>query len=313
MTTLICGSLAFDTISVFQGRFAEHILPEAVHKLNVSFLVPQMRHEYGGCAGNIAYNHAMLGGKPLVVGAVGEDGASYLERLRKLGIATDHILSVVGSVTARAYVMTDTDNNQITSFHPGAMNAAHEMAVPASLPGGAKIVRAILGPDGKQATLVHAKQCAALGISMIFDPGQGMPMFDGTELQSLMDMSDMVMVNDYEAQMLSDKLGKTEQQWAERLRGAIITLGEQGCKVWANGGWTMIAPVKAERVVDPTGCGDAFRGTLLWALEQGMSLTQAAELGNIMGSIKIAHQGGQHHELSAAQLLALHRQHYKPL
>jgi adenosine kinase len=306
MTTLICGSLAYDTISVFQGRFAEHILPEAVHQLNVSFLVPEMRREFGGCAGNIAYSYAMLGGVPVVLGALGEDGTPYIERLRKLGITTDHILSVQGRMTAQAYVMTDLDNNQITSFHPGAMSAAHEVAVPSHLP----LMRAILGPDGKDATLTHAKQCAAHKVPFVFDPGQGMPMFDGAELQALIDMADMVMVNDYEAQMLCNKLGKTEQQWSHPKRGVIITLGEHGCKVWENNTWTTVAPVKAEKVVDPTGCGDAFRGALLWALEQGQSLTQAAQLGNLMGSMKIAHQGGQHHQVSATQLLALQKQHY---
>lgn len=310
MSTLICGSLAFDTISVFHGRFAEHILPEAVHKLNVSFLVPEMRSEFGGCAGNIAYNYAMLGGKPIVVGALGQDGGTYLERFRALDIRTDYILSVLGSMTAQAYVMTDLDNNQITSFHPGAMGSAHEIAVPSHLANGDKIKRAILGPDGKQATLTHAKQCVAHGIPFVFDPGQGMPMFDGKELQSLIDMADMVMVNDYEAQLLSDKLGKTAEQWVRGKSGAVITLGEHGCKVWDGHAWADVAPLKAERVLDPTGCGDAFRGAMLWALEQGHGLVRAAELGNIMGSIKIAHQGGQHHQVTAHELLALQKEHY---
>jgi adenosine kinase len=306
MSTLICGSLAFDTISVFHGRFAEHILPEAVHKLNVSFLVPSMRREFGGCAGNIAYSYALLGGKPLVLGALGDDGAPYLERLRKLGISTDHVLSVLGSMTAQAYVMTDLDNNQITSFHPGAMSAAHEIAVPSHL----SLTRAILGPDGKEATLTHAKQCAAHGVPIVFDPGQGLPMFDAAELHSLIDMADMVMVNDYEAQLLSDKLGKSAEQWAHAKRGVVITLGEQGCKVWEAGAWTDVAPIKAEKIVDPTGCGDAFRGALLWALEQGQTLTQAAQLGNAMGSLKITQQGGQNHKVTAQELLKMQTQHY---
>jgi adenosine kinase len=306
MSTLICGSLAFDTISVFHGRFAEHILPEAVHKLNVSFLVPSMRREFGGCAGNIAYSYALLGGKPLVLGALGDDGAPYLERLRKLGISTDHVLSVLGSMTAQAYVMTDLDNNQITSFHPGAMSAAHEIAVPSHL----SLTRAILGPDGKEATLTHAKQCAAHGVPIVFDPGQGLPMFDAAELHALIDMADMVMVNDYEAQLLSDKLGKSAEQWAHAKRGVVITLGEQGCKVWEAGAWTDVAPIKAEKIVDPTGCGDAFRGALLWALEQGQTLTQAAQLGNAMGSLKITQQGGQNHKVTAQELLKMQAQHY---
>jgi adenosine kinase len=306
MSTLICGSLAFDTISVFHGRFAEQILPEAVHKLNVSFLVPSMRREFGGCAGNIAYSYALLGGKPLVLGALGDDGASYLERLRKLGISTDHVLSVLGSMTAQAYVMTDLDNNQITSFHPGAMSAAHEIAVPSHL----SLTRALLGPDGKEATLTHAKQCAAHGVPIVFDPGQGLPMFDAAELHALIDMADMVMVNDYEAQLLSDKLGKSAEQWAHAKRGVVITLGEQGCKVWEAGAWTDVAPIKAEKIVDPTGCGDAFRGALLWALEQGQTLTQAAQLGNAMGSLKITQQGGQNHKVTAQELLKMQARHY---
>jgi adenosine kinase len=310
MSTLICGSLAFDTISVFHGRFADQIVPEAIHKLNVSFFVPTMRREYGGCAGNIAYSYALLGGKPVIVGALGEDGAPYLERLRKLGMSTDHILEVLGTMTAQAYVMTDQDNNQITSFHPGAMSNAHEIAVPSHLPSGAVIKRAILGPDGKEATLTHARQCAAHGIPLVFDPGQGLPMFDSGELHALIGMADMVMVNDYEAQMLSDKLGQSLEQWAEPKRGVIVTLGEQGCKVWEAGQWTTVAPIKAEKIVDPTGCGDAFRGALLWALEQGHTLTHAAQLGNAMGSLKIAHQGGQNHHVTAEALLKVCARHY---
>lgn len=310
MTTLICGSLAFDTISVFHGRFADQIVPDAVHKLNVSFLVPAMRREFGGCAGNIAYSYAMLGGTPTVLGALGEDGAPYLERLRKLGISTEHVLTVLGSMTAQAYIMTDQDNNQIASFHPGAMSSAHQISVPSHQPNGVALRRAILGPDGKEATLTHAKQCHAHGIPFIFDPGQGLPMFDRAELQRLIEMADMVMVNDYEAEMLSEKLDMSAEQWSHAKRGVVITLGEQGCKVWENGAWHQVAPVKAAKVLDPTGCGDAFRGALLWALDMGQSLTQAAQIGNLMGSLKIAHQGGQNHHVTAEALLKAQREQY---
>jgi adenosine kinase len=306
MPAIICGSLAFDTISVFHGRFAEHILPDKVHMLNVSFLVPTMRREFGGCAGNIAYAYRQLGGEPVIVGTLGEDGQAYLERLARFGIDTTHVRTVLGSMTAQAYVITDQDNNQITSFHPGAMSYAHEVPVPSH----ATARRAILGPDGKQATLTHALQCAAHGIDYILDPGQGLPLFSAEEFAPLLDGAAHVVVNDYEAQLISDKLHQPVERWARRKRGVIITRGEHGCRVWDGDGWHDVPGIAAAEVVDPTGCGDAFRGALLWALEQGLSWLDAARLGNVLGSIKIAHQGGQNYRITAGEALAISRRHY---
>jgi adenosine kinase len=294
---IICGSIAFDTISVFPGRFADHILADRVHMLNVSFLVPTMRREFGGCAGNIAYALRLLGGTPCIVGAVGEDAAPYLERLQMLGIATDHILRAQGQLTPQAYIITDESNNQITSFHPGAMACAHQARLPDV---GARL--AILAPDGKEATLVHAEQARAAGLSIVFDPGQGLPMFDRQELQTLIGLSDYVVVNDYEAELLSEKLGQHATSWAEGRRGVIVTRGENGCHVFDGSNWTHLAGEHARSVIDPTGCGDAFRGALLWAMQQGFGLSDAARIGNRAGAIKVAHQGAQNYTMSAADM-----------
>ncbi|MDE2047158.1 MAG: carbohydrate kinase family protein [Betaproteobacteria bacterium] len=308
MPSIICGSLAFDTISVFHGRFAEHILPDKVHMLNVSFLVPTMRRDFGGCAGNIAYGLRQLGGTPQVVGALGEDGAPYRERLAAQGIGTEHVITVPGSMTAQAYLMTDQDNNQITSFHPGAMAHAHMAAVPA--PAAGESALAILAPDGKDATLTHARQCAAHGIDYVFDPGQGLPMFTADELAALIDGARYVVVNDYEAQLVSDKLRQPLERWAEAREGAIVTRGEHGCRVWDGQSWHAVHGVTPQAVVDPTGCGDAFRAALLWALERGHSWVMAARYGNVMGALKIAHPGGQNYTASAYDLTAQVQRHY---
>jgi adenosine kinase len=306
MPAIICGSLAFDTISVFPGRFAEHILPDKVHMLNVSFLVPQMRREFGGCAGNIAYTYRLLGGEPVVVAAIGEDGGPYLDRFTRLGIATDHVLQVLGSMTAQAYLMTDEVNNQITSFHPGAMASAHDIAVPSHFKG----ALAMLSPDGKQATLTHARQCVSHDIDYVLDPGQGIPMFNGEEIAGLIADAKYVIANDYEAQLISDKLGDRQLAWAERKAGAIVTRGEHGCQVWDSRRWHEVPTLKPRAIVDPTGCGDAFRGALLWALEQGHSWLDAARFGNIAGSLKISHQGGQSHSIDADQIRSTYQRHY---
>jgi adenosine kinase len=305
MPAIICGSIAYDTIAVFGGKFSDHILADHVHKLNVSFFVPEMRREYGGCAANIAYANKLLGGAPVIVGAVGEDGANYIDRFAKFGISTAHVSTVLGTLTAQAYIMTDETNNQITSFHPGAMSHAHTVAVPER-----EGQIAILSPDGKDATLTHAKQCAAHKLPFILDPGQGLPMFSGDELRPLLQQAAYVIVNDYEAQMVSDKLGAPHTEWCKGLRGAIITEGEHGCKVFDGATWHQVAGVKAEKVVDPTGCGDAFRGALLWALESGHDLLKAAKIGNVMGALKVAHQGGQNYRTSAEEVMALYIKHY---
>ena len=302
MSTLICGSLAFDTITDFPGRFAQQILPDQVHILNVSFLVPTLRREYGGCAGNIAYTLAQLGGTPLVMAALGSDGDGYLQRLAGWGLDTSLVRVVEDSYTAQAIIITDTDNNQITAFHPGAMQSAHHTAVPAR----DDIALAIVAPDGRDAMLQHAEQLADARIPFVFDPGQGLPMFNGAELKRFVDQATWVAVNDYEAQMLCERMDTTLPALSRsHLRGIVVTLGAQGCDVWHQGERTHVPGVTAAAVVDPTGCGDALRGALLYGLERGWPLPRCAALGNRVGALKIAQRGGQNHRLDAGIVAAV--------
>ncbi len=299
MSALICGSLAFDTITTFPGRFAQQILPEQVHILNVSFLVPTLRREFGGCAGNIAYTLSHLGGKPVVLAALGSDGQDYLQRLKSWGASTEFVRLDEESYTAQAIIITDTDNNQITAFHPGAMQTAHKMPVPARN----DIRVAIIAPDGRDAMIQHAQQLADAKIPFIFDPGQGLPMFDGPELKHFIAQATWVAVNDYEAKMLCDRTGETlESLSRSHLRGVIVTLGGEGCEVWQNGVRTLVPGVKATEVLDPTGCGDAFRGALLYGIEHDWDLVRSVELGNRIGALKIASRGPQNHVLDRAAL-----------
>jgi|SRR5664279_5627261 len=292
MTTLICGSLAFDSIANFPGRFADQILPQQLHILNVSFLVPTLRREFGGCAGNIAYNLSCLGADAIVVAAVGSDGDEYLRRVRAWGLATDHIRKVEDTYTAQAFIMTDIDNNQITAFHPGAMQQAHETPIPQRN----DIALAIVAPDGREAMLRHADQLRRDSIPFIFDPGQGLPMFDGAELRQFVAQATWLAVNDYEAQMLCDRTGLSlEAMSRSNLRGIVVTLAAQGCEIWQQGLRSSVAGVDAQQVVDPTGCGDAFRSALLFGLERGWDLERCARLGNRLGALKIASRGGQNH------------------
>lgn len=294
MTILVCGSLAFDTIMGFEGRFAEQILPSQLHILNVSFLVPGLRREFGGCAGNIAYGLRQLGSPVAPLAMVGNDAHDYLERLRTMGVDITHIGTTSQSYTAQAMIMTDRDNNQITAFHPGAMSQAHENPVPSRR----DITLAIISPDGRDAMLSHARQLHEAGIPFVFDPGQGLPMFNGDELRQFIDLSSWVTVNDYEGQMLSDRTGFSLDQIATRVRGLVVTLGEQGCDVWEEGQRVRLPGVSASEVVDPTGCGDAFRAALLHGLSQGWTLRRGAELGNRIGAVKIASRGGQNYRFS---------------
>ncbi len=297
MSALICGSLAFDSIATFPGRFAEQILPHQLHILNVSFLVPTLRREFGGCAGNIAYNLTALGGDAVVVAAVGGDGDGYRARLQSWGIQVDHVRVVAESLTAQAFIITDTDNNQITAFHPGAMQSAHETPVPT----GSDIKLAIIAPDGREAMLLHAEQLFAAGIPYLFDPGQGLPMFDGAELRDFIERARWIAVNDYEAQMLSERTELSlEAISRSHLAGLVVTLGADGCDVWHDGLRTRVEGVPATAVIDPTGCGDAFRGALLYGLERDWPLMRCARLGNRLGALKIASRGGQNHVLDRA-------------
>ncbi|HEX4233197.1 MAG TPA: carbohydrate kinase family protein [Caldimonas sp.] len=294
MSAIVCGSLAYDSIANFDGRFADQILPNQLHVLNVSFLVPTLRREFGGCAGNIAYNLAALGGEPVVIATLGIDGDEYRARLRSWGATTAHVRTVNDAYTAQAFIITDRDNNQITAFHPGAMQWAHETAVPAAAD--ARI--AIIAPDGRSAMIDHASQLAAAGIPFVFDPGQGLPMFDGEELRAFVDRASWVAVNDYEAQMLVERTGRSiEQMSRSHLRGVVVTLAARGCEVWQQGERTAIPGETATEVVDPTGCGDAFRSAMLFGLERGWPLADCARLGNRLGALKIASRGGQNHVL----------------
>ena len=294
MAVLICGSLAFDTIMHFEGRFKEQILPEQLHILNVSFLVPQLQRDYGGCAGNVAYGLKLLGGAPLPMATLGNDGESYMNRLKHLGIATDFVKMVSDNYTAQAMIMTDLDNNQITAFHPGAMMQAHTTQVQKR----SDISLGIVSPDGRDAMIQHAEQFVAASIPFVFDPGQGLPMFDGDSLRHFITQATWVTVNDYEGKMLTERTGWDAAEISSKVKGLVITLGAHGCEVWQDRQKTLVAPVKPTAVVDPTGCGDAWRSALLFGLDQGWDLVRCAELGNKMGALKIASRGPQNYVLA---------------
>ena len=295
MATLICGSLAFDTIMGFEGQFAQQILPEQLHILNVSFLVPTLRRDFGGCAGNIAYAMRQLGGVPLPMAAVGNDGADYLDRLTQLGISTEFVRQEQETYTAQAMIMTDRANNQITAFHPGAMSMAHRTRIEAR----DDIRLGIISPDGRDAMLEHAEQFHAAGIPFVFDPGQGLPMFDGKELAHFVELATWVTVNDYEGRMLCDRIGVGLDALSRRVQGLVVTLAADGCEIWQDGQRTHVPGTPAAEVVDPTGCGDAWRGAMLFGLEQGWPLARCAALGNRLGALKIASRGPQNYTVDA--------------
>ena len=301
MATLICGSLAFDTIMSFEGRFAEQILPDQLHILNVSFLVPSLRRDFGGCAGNIAYAMRQLGGTPLPVATLGNDGSDYLARLRQLGVSTEFVRTIDDTYTAQAMIMTDRDNHQITAFHPGAMMQAHRTRIAAH--DGVRL--GIISPDGRDAMLQHAEQFRAAGIPFVFDPGQGLPMFNGDELAHFVELATWVTVNDYEGRMLCDRMGIELDELSRRVQGLVVTLGGEGCDIWEAGVRTRVPPVQAASVVDPTGCGDAWRGALLHGLEQGWPLARCAALGNRLGALKIASRGPQNYQVDGAVLAGI--------
>ena len=293
MAAIICGSLAFDTIMTFEGRFADQILPTQLHILNVSFLVPALRRDFDGCAGNIAYSLKLLGGTPLPMATLGNDGADYLQRLQALGISTEYVRQVPDTYTAQAMIMTDRDNNQITAFHPGAMMQAHGTRIEAR----SDVRLGIISPDGRDAMLEHAAQFRAADIPFVFDPGQGLPMFDGPELARFVEQSTWVTVNDYEGKMLCERTGWSPADISRKVKGLVITLGAEGSEVWMDGEKTYVPPVSAAAVVDPTGCGDAWRGALLYGLEQGWDLPRCAALGSRVGALKIAQRGPQNYQL----------------
>jgi adenosine kinase len=306
MHTLICGSMAYDTIMVFKDHFKNHILPEQIHILNVAFLVPEMRREYGGCAGNIAYNLQMLGGSPLIMATVGDDFAPYASRLDKLGLAQTHVRHVEGHFTGQAFITTDLDDNQITAFHPGAMNQSHLNSVSAAK----DVTLGIVSPDGRDGMLQHALEFSDLGIPFVFDPGQGMPMFSGAELLEFVEQASYVTVNDYEAKLLQDKTGKTLDEIAQRVKALIVTLGADGSLIYADGKQVPIPTPKPKAIVDPTGCGDAYRAGLLYGIQAGWDWESTGRLASLMGSLKIANRGGQNHRYTRAELAELYEHHF---
>ena len=300
MPALICGSLAFDTIATFPGRFGQQILPDQIHILNVSFLVPTLRREFGGCAGNIAYTLKHLGGAPVVMAAVGDDGDGYVQRFRGWNAETSCVRHIADSLTAQAIIITDLDNNQITAFHPGAMQSAHEIDVPVER---SDLAIGIIAPDGREAMWRHAEQMHRAGIPFIFDPGQQLPMFDGAELRAFVERASWVALNDYEARMLCERTGWSLADLSRQVRhGVVVTLGAEGCELWQAGERAHVPGVMANEVLDPTGCGDAFRAALLYGLERGWPLERCAVLGNRIGALKIAHRGGQNHVVEGVAL-----------
>jgi len=298
MTSLICGSLAFDTIMSFSGRFSEALLADQLHKINVAFLVPTIRREYGGCAGNIAYNLKLLNGDPLIMATIGQDSGPYVDRLDALGISRRCIRTIDNAYTAQAFITTDSDSNQITAFHPGAMSQSHLNKVAQAGP----VRLAIVAPDGRDGMLEHARDCAALHIPFIFDPGQGLPMFNGAELLHFIDLATYVAVNDYEAALLTERTGLSLQHIAERLAALVVTRGEQGAEIYTSAERYTIPVVQVDEAVDPTGCGDAFRAGMLYGLTQDMDWMTIGRLASLMGAIKIVSQGGQNHVLTRAQI-----------
>jgi adenosine kinase len=311
MTVQISGSIAFDTIMVFEGYFKDHILADQVHMLNVAFLAPQMRQEYGGCAANIAYTLNGLGQPCSLLGAIGKDGGDYLKRLTDLGIGTARVLQAEDCFSAQAFITTDLADNQITAFHPGAMNRAGEVGL-----GNAAAQLGIISPNGKAAMLRHAQEFADRQVPFVFDPGQAMPVFDAAELERLVAQATWVAVNDYEGHLLSEKLGLTLFQLSQRIRGGlIVTKGAQGVEIFEQSGHKVVKGIDVQSALgmgaqDPTGCGDAFRGGLLFGLARGAGLADSACLGNVMGAIKVIARGAQNHQVNHEQIQSLMNTHY---
>ena len=306
MSALICGSYAFDNIMVFPDRFKNHILPDQVHILNVCFLVPEMRREFGGCAGNIAYNLKLLGGEPLPMATVGTDFASYAQWLDECGIDRSHVTVIDDSYTAQAFITTDLDDNQITAFHPGAMNFAHQNRV-ADARG---ISLGILSPDGRQAMLDHAEQFAAAGIPFIFDPGQGLPMFNGEELLGFLDKAEWACMNDYESKLTQERTGLSIEELAKKVKAFIVTRGGEGSWIYAGGKCIEIPSARTVQLSDPTGCGDAYRGGLLHGLLQNLDWETTGRIAALMGAIKIEDHGTQNHRFTFDEFKARYQESF---
>jgi len=306
MRTLICGSIAYDNIMVFRGRFKEHILPDQIHILNVAFLVPDLRREFGGCAGNIAYSLRLLGADPLVMATVGEDASSYFDRFERLAIERHSVRQVPGTLTAQAFITTDLDDNQITAFHPGAMNHSHLNHVVPALNAGL----AIIAPDGREGMLQHARELADLGVPFVFDPGQGLPMFSGKELEEFLGQASYLAVNDYEGKLLEERTGRKLEDVAAGLKALFLTRGAEGSVIYADGRRIDIPCVQATQLLDPTGCGDAYRAGVLYGIAEGFDWEKTGRLASLMGSIKIASRGGQNHSVSREEIQRLFRRNF---
>ena len=289
MAALICGSLAYDTIMVFPDQFKNHILPDKVHILNVSFLVPRMRREFGGCAGNIAYNLKLLGGEPIPMATVGADFGPYRAWFEEQEINLDHIKVIDELFTPQAFITTDHDNNQITAFHPGAMARSHENHVK-DVPG---VSLGLVGPDGRDGILQNAVEFGEMGVPFIFDPGQAMPLFNGQELRVFIDQADYVVVNDYESNLLQERTGWSDREIVQRVKAYIVTQGPRGALVHTPGQSYEVPPAHERRVVDPTGCGDAFRAGLIHGIQNGYDWLTIGRMGNLMGALKVEHPGTQ--------------------
>ena len=298
MHTLICGSIAYDTIMVFQDYFKHHILPDKLHVLNVAFLVPDMRREFGGCAANIAYNLNMLGGNPLMMATVGNDFQPYAHRLEKLNLATTYIQQIDDTFTAQAFITTDLDDNQITAFHPGAMNFSHYNSIKDTV----NINLGIIAPDGREGMITHAREFQECGIPFIFDPGQGLPMFSGDDLIDFIEKADYIAVNDYEGQLLQERTQYSLNELADKVEALIVTKGAHGSTIYAEGQQIEISSVKPAAIIDPTGCGDAYRAGLLYGITHGMDWQTTGQLASLLGAIKIAHRGGQNHTFSRDEI-----------
>ncbi|MCV6639616.1 carbohydrate kinase family protein [Candidatus Albibeggiatoa sp. nov. NOAA] len=306
MSALICGSIAYDTIMLFNDKFKHHILPEKVHILNVSFMVPDMRREFGGCAGNIAYNLKLLGGEPLLMGTVGADFTPYADWMDKCGISRDYVKTIDNSYTAQAFITTDMDDNQITAFHPGAMMQAHENKVADAT--GVKI--GIVSPDGRDGMIQHAEQFVEAGIPFIFDPGQGMPMFDGDDLKRFIEQASYVVVNDYEWQLMQERTQYTPQDVAEKVEALIVTQGGEGSVIYTKDQTYHIPCAKAEKLADPTGCGDAYRAGLLYGLTNDLGWEVTGRISALLGALKIEQHGTQNHSFTLDEFKQRYQQSF---
>jgi adenosine kinase len=306
MSALICGSIAYDNIMVFPGQFKDHILADKIHMLNVSFLVPTLRRNFGGCAANIAYNLKLLGGKGAPMATVGHDIGVYRERMQAHGIDLTYVKQVDSEFTAQCFITTDLDNNQITAFHPGAMNHAHVQKIPAN----AGVTLGLISPDGRDGMIQHAAQFAVAGIPFIFDPGQGLPMFDGKDLLGFIEQATYVAANDYEGQLISERTGLSHEAIAQRVKALIITRGGDGSTIYAGGKQIDVPCAKARVIKDPTGCGDAYRAGLIYGIEKGMDWEATGRVASLIGTIKIEHDGPQNHSFTMADFAARYQQEF---